>query len=375
MTVIKIKSDTTVNLTGTTPAQREILHDSTTNSLYLGDGTTTFASLTSVSGGGGGGGGITSLAQDTTPQLGGDLDAQSNDISSVGTITATSIVKSGGASSEFLKADGSVDTSTYLTGHPSVSAAGSSNSNTGNTFIQNLTIDTNGHITALTTATASAGGGGGIGNVVEDTTPQLGGNLDAQSNDISSVGTITATSLVKSGGASSEFLKADGSVDTSTYLTSETSHSDVLVDGDFSSQGIMLRGGSAGTYSILTDNSSNWNTAYGWGDHGAGGYATTSVTTLSSLSITKSQISDLNTLTSHKLVDGAYTFPSALDSSSNKALFSDGSSAVEFATAPKSDISGITGTVSGVYNIVILDQTTYNNITTKDPNTIYFVPS
>ena len=374
MTVIKIKSDTTVNLTGTTPAQREILHDSTTNSLYLGDGTTTFASLTSVSGGGGGGGGITSLAQDTTPQLGGDLDAQSNDISSVGTVTATSIVKSGGASSEFLKADGSVDTSNYLTDHPSVSAAGSSDSNTGNTFIQNLTIDTNGHITALATGTASEGGGGGIGDVVEDTTPQLGGDLDAQSNDISSVGTITATSLVKSGGASSEFLKADGSVDTNTYLTSETSHSDVLVDGDFSSQGIMLRGGSAGTYNILTDNSSNWDTAYGWGDHGTGGYATTSVTTLSSLSITKSQVSDLNTLTSHKLVDGAYTFPSALDSSSNKALFSDGSSDVEFKTAPKSDISGLSGNVSGVYNIVILDQTAYNNITTKDPNTIYFVP-
>jgi hypothetical protein len=51
------------------------------------------------------------------------------------------------------------------------------------------------------------------------------------------------------------------------YLTSETSHADVVVDGDFTSQGIMLRGATAGSYSILTDNSSNWNTAYGWGDH------------------------------------------------------------------------------------------------------------
>ena len=33
---------------------------------------------------------------------------------------------------------------------------------------------------------------------------------------------VTASSLVKSGGTSSEFLKADGSVDTSTYLTSFT---------------------------------------------------------------------------------------------------------------------------------------------------------
>ena len=46
------------------------------------------------------------------------------------------------------------------------------------------------------------------------------------------------------------------------YISSETSHADVVVDGDFTSQGIMLRGASSGTYSILTDNSSNWNTAY-----------------------------------------------------------------------------------------------------------------
>jgi len=46
------------------------------------------------------------------------------------------------------------------------------------------------------------------------------------------------------------------------YISSETSHADVVVDGDFTSQGIMLRGASSGTYSILTDNSSNWNTAF-----------------------------------------------------------------------------------------------------------------
>lgn len=56
------------------------------------------------------------------------------------------------------------------------------------------------------------------------------------------------------------------------YLTSETSHADVLVDGDFASQGIMLRGAGAGSYSILADASANWNTAHGWGDHGSAGY-------------------------------------------------------------------------------------------------------
>ena len=71
------------------------------------------------------------------------------------------------------------------------------------------------------------------------------------------------------------------------YLTSETSHTDVVVDGDFTNVGIMLRGATSGTYSILTNNSTNWNTAYswvntnganavtayGWGNHASAGYA------------------------------------------------------------------------------------------------------
>ena len=58
------------------------------------------------------------------------------------------------------------------------------------------------------------------------------------------------------------------------YLTSQTSHTDVVIDGDFTSQGIILRGATAGSYSILTNNSTNWNSAYAWGNHGAMGYAT-----------------------------------------------------------------------------------------------------
>ena len=37
------------------------------------------------------------------------------------------------------------------------------------------------------------------------------------------------------------------------YLTSETSHSDVLQDGDFTSEGLMKRGAASGTYSIAFD--------------------------------------------------------------------------------------------------------------------------
>jgi hypothetical protein len=117
----------------------------------------------------------------------------------------------------------------------------------------------------------------GLADVVSDTTPQLGGNLDLNSNNITGTGNInftgslTATSIVKSGGTSSQFLKADGSVDSNTYLTSETSHADVVVDGDFTSNGLMSRTG-PGTYTTVLDNSGNWDTAYGWGNHANAGY-------------------------------------------------------------------------------------------------------
>jgi hypothetical protein len=54
------------------------------------------------------------------------------------------------------------------------------------------------------------------------------------------------------------------------YLTSLGT---ALVDADFSSNGLMKRT-AAGTYSIVTDNSSNWNTAFGWGNHASAAYLT-----------------------------------------------------------------------------------------------------
>lgn len=80
------------------------------------------------------------------------------------------------------------------------------------------------------------------------------------------------------------------------YLTSLGT---ALIDADFSSNGIMRRT-AAGVYSTLTDNSSNWNTAYGWGNHASGGY------------LTSVDISDLNTTgtassSTYLRGDGAWT--------------------------------------------------------------------
>ena len=106
--------------------------------------------------------------------------------------------------------------------------------------------------------------------------------------------------------------------DLGAYLTSETSHADVVVDGDFTANGLMTRT-AAGVYSTITDNSANWNNAFGWGDHSLAGYITGYTVTQAdvtahqaALTITESQISDLGAYltseTSHAdvVVDGDF---------------------------------------------------------------------
>lgn len=66
-----------------------------------------------------------------------------------------------------------------------------------------------------------------------------------------------------------------GSHASAGYLTSETTHADVVVDGDFVSNGILKRT-AAGTYGIVTDNSANWDAAFSWGNHASAGYAAAS---------------------------------------------------------------------------------------------------
>ncbi len=92
-----------------------------TNVLKIGDGSDNYNDLSGITGGGGGGGSMSNLTDDSSPQLGGDLDLFNKDITGTGDInitgdiTSTSLIKSGGTSSQFLKADGSVDTSSYIT--------------------------------------------------------------------------------------------------------------------------------------------------------------------------------------------------------------------------------------------------------------------
>jgi hypothetical protein len=95
-------------------------------------------------------------------------------------ITANSFIKAGGTSAQFLKADGSVDSNAYLTSSS---------------------------LSGLVPYTGAS------------TNVNLGSN------------NITANSFVKVGGTSAQFLKANGTVDSNTYLTANTLNIPQVLNG------------------------------------------------------------------------------------------------------------------------------------------------
>ncbi len=98
----------------------------------------------------------------------------------------------------------------------------------------------------------TGGGGGGLSLSdlsVQSSTPSGGGSLVY--NDGSGVFTYTPPDL-------------------SSYITSL---GDAIRDADFTTDGIMKRS-SAGVYTSITDNTANWDTAFGWGNHASQGYLT-----------------------------------------------------------------------------------------------------
>ena len=99
--------------------------------------------------------------------------------------------------------------------------------------------------TAVTVTTPSdLSGLGSIYWAIDGSNGPATGNWDLGSHNLTTTGTlgagaITGTSLIKSGGTSSQFLKADGTVDSSTYLT-DISGQDLSTADNTSSQFITL---------------------------------------------------------------------------------------------------------------------------------------
>ena len=195
---------------------------------FVGDGSL----LTNVSGGGGAAG-ISDIVEDITPQLGGNLDINGNIINGTGSIVITGGIQATSFTGSVVgdvtgNVSGSAGSASGLTGNPaiqvaSIVATGHIQAETVSvastlTYEDVTSIDSIGIVTARSgikvlgggidavgtiTATSFSGDGsgltnvgGGINDIVDDTTPQLGGNLDINGKTINGTGNITITGNV-----------------------------------------------------------------------------------------------------------------------------------------------------------------------------------
>lgn len=132
-------------------------------------------------------------------------------------ITATKFVKSSGTSSQFLKADGSIDSNSYLTssnvGNGTLTLSAGTGVSLSATPQFGANQSANKTITVSTNATTS-----NTANAIVLRSSTGGINVGAVSaSSVSLSGNITASGFLVSG--QTGFLKADGTVDTTSYLS------------------------------------------------------------------------------------------------------------------------------------------------------------
>ena len=188
----------------------------------------------------------TNIVGDNSPQLGGNLDVNNNDITGTGNVNLTGII----TATTF---DGSLAT-TDLTGTiTNAQLAGSiENSKLSNSTVSyggiqlslggsdatpafDLSDATNYPYDSLTGITT---------NIVGDTTPQLGGNLDVNGNDITGTGDINLTGI-----ATATSFSGDGST-LSGIVTSITAGNNISISG---ATGNVTITGLANTANVISD--------------------------------------------------------------------------------------------------------------------------
>lgn len=312
-----ISTQSTIKLGGEANDEGKIRYNATSNEFEGHDGTS-WGSL------GGSGSGINSIVEDTTPQLGGNLDLNSSDITGTGNVDITgdvtaTLVKSNlegaihfnaQAGETLLK--GEVVYVSGLSGNtPIVMKARANSSTTMPAFgiaSEDITLNTTGNITTLGTETGldvsnfgETGVSFSLGDTLYISSSEAGKITNVppagESNFIQNIGKIeratpTTSMTIKVGGAGRSnatpalnngniFIGDSNNRSVTSNLQSlveSYSINNVVEDttpqlgGNLDANGNDIDMGT----NVITDTAvGQWNTAYGWGDHGAAGYSTT----------------------------------------------------------------------------------------------------
>ena len=154
------------------------------------------------------------------------------------TSSGTLAITGAGTTAQYVRGDGTLATMPDISGFvPYTGATGNVDLGTHTIIAAKGTFSSSGSADTVGITHSSGSGialniskaGNGEGIYVNKTS--------GSGNAVTIIGTLNATTLVKSGGTSTQFLKADGSVDSSTYLTSASLSGYVDTTGDQSIAG------------------------------------------------------------------------------------------------------------------------------------------
>ena len=208
--------------------------DGTAGQVLVTDGNGNL-SFSTVSGGGGGGSGISNLVEDTSPQLGGTLDANGNNID----MGANEITDAKVLQWDTAYGWGDHQSENYVRDNNQIYVDNMLNTPSAGQGIGNILSWTGGAYSWITQSS------GGLSDIVDDTSPQLGGDLDTNGNNINfNDGSVSSNyvsfgddadlkifhngghSIVRETGTGSLYLQSDNNV-----ILSSDSNTKIMVKG------------------------------------------------------------------------------------------------------------------------------------------------
>ena len=256
-----------------------------------------------ISGTGGGGGGVTGVSVATANGLSGVSDLNATNPTLTLSTTVTGLLKGNGTA--ISAATAGTDYQAALTGTGLVASSGGTIS-----YVANNSSDWNTaysqRLSSLTT-TGNSGAATLIGNVLN-----VPNYTAAGIGAIAATRTIATTTPLQGGGDLSadrtlSILQASSTQDG--YLSSANWVTFNGKQNALSGTGIVKS--TAGTITYLTDNSSNWDTAFGWGNHASAGYLLSS--TAASTYTPQTRNLTIDGVTQNLTADRTFTINKALN--------------------------------------------------------------